>query len=702
MPYTFREMRRAACCFSAGLILSLTFSQPAVRSAEPLVIHGELTHLRSGEQREWTSFPETASGSSLTVDFQSEANTEAATLGLRRIDVKEGWRVTLNDHLLGNLFSDENDMQEIWEIPAGELRTGLNQVKIEPTSQKVDDIHIGEIWLDHRPKSEVLNESTLKLVAVDGQNRPLPCRFTIQNQHGTLVAVGAESNDNLAVRSGVVYCASGTAEIGLPVGTYTISCGRGFEYSLGHRSAVLHPGDDVQLEFELSRVVDTRGLVACDPHVHTFEVSRHGDASLVERMITLAGEGIELPVATDHNVFVDYRPVLEQLGLQHLMTPVVGNEVTTKYGHFNIFPAEPDADIPNFRAENWDELMEDVFGTPNVRVAILNHPRDVHSGFEPFGSQHMLSAVGSRLDGRRLRANAIELVNSAALQSDPMLVFHDWLTQWNRGVQLTPMGSSDSHEVSRKIVGQGRTYVYVDDSTAGDIDVDAAVDAIVDGRVLVSFGLLTELTVGDKARAGELYSPSDDSLSIKVQVQGPEWVHAEEVALYANGELIRSHRLNAQAGSQAGVKYVADWSIPVPPHDVHLVALALGQGVDALYWPIAKPYQPTSTEWKSYTLGASGVVRIDADGDGQWTPAAEYAAQAVTAAEGDVAKLVGSLQTFDTPTAAFAVHQWLEQGSNSLHDESLLQALEDSTPAFQAGYERYSNSLRATLTGSEP
>ena len=51
----------------------------------------------------------------------------------------------------------------------------------------------------------------------------------------------------------------------------------------------------------IRREVATPGLVACDTHVHTLTNSGHGDATIAERVVTLAGEGIELPIATDHN-----------------------------------------------------------------------------------------------------------------------------------------------------------------------------------------------------------------------------------------------------------------------------------------------------------------------------------------------------------------------------------------------------------------
>jgi hypothetical protein len=66
-------------------------------------------------------------------------------------------------------------------------------------------------------------------------------------------------------------------------------------------------------------------------------------------MITLAAEGIELPIATDHNVNIDHNPFARKMGVRKYFTPVVGNEVTTAVGHFNVFPVRPEVIIPDYQ-----------------------------------------------------------------------------------------------------------------------------------------------------------------------------------------------------------------------------------------------------------------------------------------------------------------------------------------------------------------
>ena len=66
-----------------------------------------------------------------------------------------------------------------------------------------------------------------------------------------------------------------------------------------------------------------------------------------------------------------------------------------------------------------------------------------------------------------------------------------------------------------------------------------------------------------------------------------------------------------------GEKARVAWSIPRPMHDLYLVAIASGPGVEHPFWPVGKPYQPTSRVWAPRLLAATNPVWIDADGDGK-------------------------------------------------------------------------------------
>ncbi|HEY8503459.1 MAG TPA: CehA/McbA family metallohydrolase, partial [Gemmataceae bacterium] len=515
---------------------------------------------------------------------------------------------------------------------------------------------------------EVLGESTVELRVLDATDAakpvPVPCRVTVLDAAGALRTVGADpamrskeegggarERDRLAVRPGVIYTGDGRARFGLPAGEYTIYAGRGFEYGIDKVKVSLKPGDVVRKELAIRREVPTPGYVACDPHIHSLTYSGHGDATIGERVLAIAGEGVELPVAAEHNLHADYHPAAVARGVRRHFTPVVGNEVTTPVGHFNIFPVSADAPVPEHRAREWKPIFESIVLRTGAEVIILNHPRDLHSGFRPFGPEHHNAATGENLDGWELRAGAMEVVNSGAQQSDVLLPYRDWFALLNRGVFLTPVGASDSHDVARFIVGQGRTYVRCNDDDPGAIDVKEAVASFRAGRVLVSCGLLAEITVNGEHGPGDLAPPSEE-VRVAVRVLGPGWARAEKVELYANGRKIREAEI--ANGDRPGVKWEGEWKLPRFRHDVHLAAIATGPGVTELYWPIAKPYQPASPEARRRVIGSTGAVWIDADGDGERTSAFAYARRLDQQHGKDTAALIRELADYDGAVAAQA------------------------------------------------
>jgi hypothetical protein len=551
--------------------LMLLLMQCATSSAQPLVTG--LQHLRSGETREWEEFPEQAAASRLETTFTAEANAGEWTLHLRQQDVKQVWPVLLNGQMLGELVRDENDMVIGFAVPAGRIVAGENRLQIAPRTSgtaPADDIRVGEIRLDPRPFDAAFREAALEVAVRDADSQQqLPCRITVVNADGALQQLGTKSSPQSAVRQGTVYFAHGAGRLELPAGRYTMFAGRGFEYSLARQEVSVEVGQSSSVTMTIRREVPTEGYVACDTHVHTLTHSGHGDATIEERMLTIAGEGIELPIATDHNKHIDYEPMARQLAVRDWFTPVMGNEVTTPRGHFNIFPVAAAAMPPNHRLTEWPALFADIAEQAAPRIIILNHARDLHSGVRPFGPKLFNAAVAEHEFPWPAALNAMEVINSGATQTDPLRLLHDWMALLNRGRTITPIGSSDSHDVARHFIGQGRTYIRCDDRDPGQIPISDALDSLAAGRVLVSYGLLVELTVNDRFRSGDLVPPSDGPLRLSLRVLAPHWVQSRRVLLFANGQLIREEAVDPQPSALPGVPWSAVWELPRPRHDVH-------------------------------------------------------------------------------------------------------------------------------------
>jgi hypothetical protein len=667
--------------------------------AQAVVLDGAMHHLGEEGQPEWQEFAaDRPEGRVLKLFFPSKASDREATLLIRQRDVKLDREVRLNGRAVGRLVLNEADLVLALAVPPGVLKDGENALEIGPAAG-IDDVVVGEFMLNPTPREQALRRSALDVRVTDaGSGRGLPCRVTVVDPRGVLMPLAADPSPRLAVRPGVAYTADGRVRLGLRPGRYTVYVTRGFEYGLASREVTVGEGDERAVALAIGREVPTPGLVACDTHVHTFTHSGHGDATLDERLVTLAGEGVELPVATDHNHFTDYSAPARRLGVASEFTPVVGDEVTTRRGHFNVFPFTPADRVPDARIEYWPDLMREVrkaAGGTRAVVVVLNHPRDQHAGFRPFGPERFNAAVGEDRDGVPWNFDAVELINSGAMQSDPMRVVRDWFALWNHGNEVTAVGASDSHDVSRFIVGQGRTYVACRDDEPGRIDRFEACKSLHHGRVLVSLGLLARIAVDDRFGPGDVATGLGDKFRVAVTVLGPSWVRADRVELYANGVMIRDHRIDASADrvTGPGEKARVEWSIPRPRHDVALVAVASGPGVTAPYWPIPRPYQPTSKVWEPRVLGVTNPVKLDADGNGTWNSPRFYAQFVIELSGTEPRTLIKALEPYDEAVATQAAAFCLPEGQTGLGPE-FAKALGSAPEHVWRGFAAFERSLR--------
>ncbi len=537
-------------------------------------------------------------------------------------------------------------------------------------------------------------------VQVRAVGRPVPCRLTIVDANGSLAPLGAESDRHLAVSTGMIYTGDGTAKFGIAAGEYTLYAGRGFEYSVAQTHLSVERGASVKVRLQIRREVPAPGYVSCDTHTHTFTYSRHGDASVMDRVLTIAGEGIELAIATDHNILTDYDPVARRAGVRRYFTPAVGAEVTTGVGHFNVFPVSPGSSLPDPTLTDWPNLFAAIRRLAGRPFVVLNHPRDVHSGFRPFGPEHFDAVAGENRHGWPIEWEAMEVVNSGALQTDPMRLYKDWFALLNRGHRVTPIGSSDSHDVGRMLAGQARTYIACPDRDPGRIDLRRILDSLRQGRVLVSMGLLTEIKVAGRRGPGDVVAESGD-LPVAVTVSGPSWTSADRVALYADGIKIRESSIPRSKQKGSALHWSGEWLLPKPTHDLYLVAIAAGPGVSEPYWRIPQPYQPASPDWTPYVIGSTGPVWVDADADGHLTSVYQYARRLVEKWPGDLPRLFEELAAYDQAVAV-QVADLLHKRGISLSSDAVRSALANAAPSVRQSIEEFAGSCAGESKASGP
>jgi hypothetical protein len=651
-----------------------------------IVIRTEPIHLRSGKQREWRSFPVGAQGPAIELTFAGRENAHEYSLVLRQRDVKASWTTTLNDVAIGALIADERDMLRILAVPPGVLRTGLNRLRItgKPGGFS-DDIEIRDLRIEDVSPADLQRQSTID-ISVTGESRPVPARITVVDRMGSLVPIRALRVGALeAIRTGVIYTSDGQTSIGVPAGEYQIYASRGFEYSAPSATVQLAHGQRASIALKIRREVTMSGYVSCDTHVHTLELSGHGDASVDERVLAAAGEGLDLIVATEHNRFADYAAALRKLGLNRWTTSIPGTEVTTAIGHFNIFPVLPTASHPDLGERDWRRLMETLRSTEGVRVVVQNHPRDLHSKYRPFDPAHHISSLGENLEDRPFLANAMEVVNSGAMASDPLQLVRDWLGLLTRGETIAAIGASDTHTVDFVPIGQARTYIDVTAVPDWRNNFDGVTRQLAAGRNLVSYGLAIDLRQAGAVRL--------NSVPIDLTVWGPSWSAADHVAVYSNGARVWQRKLGMIR--KPGRKFSATMQIPIADNDTALVAVVTGPGVQEPFWEVRKPYQPTSDEWSPIVLGVSRAVWIDSDGSGSREAPLDHARRLIEKHGLETGALIRALSKYDK-SVAMHVLNLLHASGYDMESEAIQGQFASGSAEIREAYRGYMQELGAS------
>ncbi|GMV40572.1 MAG: hypothetical protein AMXMBFR64_22880 [Myxococcales bacterium] len=199
--------------------------------------------------------------------------------------------------------------------------------------------------------------------------------------------------------NGIRHTISTTTGIGealVEPGRYEVMASRGFDRAI-HRveDVTLKSGQLFRFDASIPKEVDTNGWRGGDFHLHALPSFDSG-MPLDMRVTTAVVEGLDMAVATDHDVLTDYKPALRELMLESYLGTAIGAEVSTlELGHFIGFPLEydelkiPDHGNPDWTCRSGGEIMDSlraVAAPGSDPVVIVAHPRDGTIGYlDQFG-----------------------------------------------------------------------------------------------------------------------------------------------------------------------------------------------------------------------------------------------------------------------------------------------------------------------------
>ena len=409
---------------------------------------------------------------------------------------------------------------------------------------------------------------------------------------------GDEPLDGAALEAAVSL---GEGELPVPAGRYRAIVSRGFEYTTSEQTIAIDEGRTTVLDATLERVVDTRGWISADLHVHAVP-SPDAPTLLEDRVRSLVASGIEVAAATDHNAITDYGPTIRALGVQRWLASIVGDEVTTRgveLGHFNVLPlAAGGVPIPYERTTPRDIFAAARAAAPLDRDKIVqvNHPR-----MGAIGYFELIHLDPTDFDGWRRRAplfdagfDALEVFNGddyATLERVEACL-RDWYALLDAGLRVTATGNSDSHKLTYHEAGVPRNFVRVGNDAPEAFDERAFVDAVRHGRVVVSSGPFVRITAGGAEVGQEMAGSAGTAagVDVRVQVDAPPWVDVSTVELVRRGDVVTTWHPDARQGTPEAVHFDATARIALRSGD-WIIAVARGtKPMPFLHRPGALPF----------------------------------------------------------------------------------------------------------------
>lgn len=483
------------------------------------------------------------------------------------------------------------------------------------------------------------DKATVHFEIVNTHNeQPMPAKVVIYRDEKPYTE-GWVEDENLVQSFHTIYTTTGKGSFKVPPGNYEFWFSKGMEYTAEERFIRAKKRGDYHIKIELTRALQTPNLIGGDMHLHTLTYSGHGDANPSERVISCIAEGLEWAVATDHNKVIDYAPVLDSLGLTGYISTTVGNEVSTKFGHFNTYPLPEGTQPVDVTTMDGKELFRTVRQEASDSTVIqVNHPRWILSDY--FNSKGLDIYFGTVEHPEwSWDFDAIEVLNENGLlgwrkaHNNKSSVKKDWFNLLNHGHKICGVGNSDSHTVSKIIAGIPRNYIQSSTDNIRQIDEQELAANIKAQKVIVAQGILPQMTINDEYGVGETLSVGQDSiLNLKLQVQAVHWVDCTKAELIENGQVIQTVDLKP---SDKVLRLDTTVQV-VPDKDSWYILVASGEKSMS---PVAHIAQEPI-----YPLGFTNPIWVDANNDGIIMSIFEYSQQQLNRLSNDPKALLTALE----------------------------------------------------------
>jgi hypothetical protein len=455
---------------------------------------------------------------------------------------------------------------------------------------------------------------------------PMPCKVTFERTDGgPAPSFGPASAAGPAKNQ--VTSADGEIDVSLAPGEYRVTASRGPEYALAQAPLVLAPAGRGELRLAPRRVVDTGGYLGCDFHQHTM-LGTDAPVGTRDRVIANAAEGVEIAVASEHNVIADLEPIVRALHLERDMVSISGDELTSDasrhaWGHGNAWPlaldpADPRGGAPAVRDVPPRDLVAALRrAQPEDFVFQINHPRSGSNGYFDLYGFDRKTGLGADPDYEP-GFDALEVWSGRNVAARAN-VLEDYLALLRTGHPVTATADTDTHGIVGQEAGYPRTYVRVaNDAQLDAWDASRSADLVrgVKGLrdVVLTNGPMLRVTASGAPIGGVVRGRTVD---VRVHVESAPWVLVDRV------EILRA--VASKPASDA--KSVTERPLPDGAIGAD-VAFTLHASGDDVFVVVASGHTPMTPVLGSGRASGddadallpwamTGAIWIDADGNGE-------------------------------------------------------------------------------------
>ena len=353
----------------------------------------------------------------------------------------------------------------------------------------------------------------------------------------------------------VAFAPTGDITLPVPPGAWTVVTSRGYEYELDQQTVTVAAGATNQVQVTLDRSVDTTGVLCGDFHVHTWRSNDSGDDSL-GKIAQAVGDGLELPVRSDHEWVGDFSSEIAQLGVQKWAAPLSSVELTSfqVWGHMGVFPLVADPTAVNNGAPKWQTfptaadpdipfqtlsppaVFDAVRARPEAPIIIINHPRSATDYFTYVGFDPATGMVSDTADWDT-KFTLVEVFNNADWVANRNSIVADWLGLLRAGRKVFAVGSSDSHVLSTSPVGYPRTCMQLGTDDPNAVTADQVRDTLAAGHGFVSGGIYINATLGS-ASPGDTTTGAGSLQQVEVTVQAATWIDVTSLEVIVDGQTV--------------------------------------------------------------------------------------------------------------------------------------------------------------------